>query len=474
MSLQKKPPVVTIMGHVDHGKTSLLDYIRKTKLVAKEFGEITQAIGAYQVEFKGEKITFIDTPGHAAFTKMRSRGASVADVIVLVIAANDGIMPQTRESLKIIKEANVPFIVAINKIDLSEALADKVKAQLAEDKVLVEGYGGKVVAVPISAKTGQGVDQLLEMILLTAEMENLQADPVGELKAEVIESKADKFCGSVATVIIKNGTLKRNDLISADGITAKVRMIKNEWGKPVEEALPGDPVLVLGFRSVPAVGAIVSFGEKEMSGVKTTIPKTKVDAEVEKKKLKIILKTDVTGSLEVLLGCLPEEVQVMGQGAGEINDSDVLLAKTLGAEIYTFNLPVSGNVAKLAETENVKVKEFKIIYDLLENLEERISKIMKPTVDQKILGKAEIIATFKMKGERIAGAKVLEGKINKKEPVIVERGTRVIAETKIVSLKQQKQDVNEVTSGSEFGVVFSGKVDFEKGDMILSASLEKK
>lgn len=470
MALQKKPPVVTIVGHVDHGKTTLLDYIRHSHLAAKEFGEITQAIGAYQAEFNGQKITFIDTPGHEAFSKMRSRGASVADLAVLVVAANDGVMPQTKESLKIIEEAGIPFLVAINKIDLPEASVEKVKAQLAENNVLVEDYGGQVVAIPLSAKTGQGVDQLLEMILLTAEMEDLRADPEARLQAEIIEAKADKFCGPLATLIVENGTLKLGDKIAADGVMGKVKLLKNDRGQAVKEAYPGDPVLVLGFSTLPLVGSLVVPAEGETKPAATAakterfIPKT----EEEKNKIKIILKTDVLGSLEAILGCLPSEVLVMEKGVGEVTESDILLAKTIGAEIYSFNLSLPSNLKKLAETEKVKIKNFRIIYDLLEDLEARILKMMEPTIDRKVAGRAEIIAVFEIRGERIAGARVVEGKINRALPVILERGNKILAETKISSLKQQKQDINEALAGAEFGATFAGKVDFQPGDMIIS------
>ena len=462
------------MGHVDHGKTSLLDYIRKTKLTAKEVGEITQSIGAYQIEFKGEKITFIDTPGHAAFAKMRSRGATVADLVVLVVAANDGVMPQTKESIKIINDSKVPFIVAINKIDLPDASPEKVKAQLAENNVLVEGYGGNIVAVPVSAKTGEGVNQLLEMILLTAEIEELKADPEGKLEAVVIESRADRFCGPIASLIIKNGTLRKGDLIEADGVSGKVKMLKNEWGKAVEAALPGDPVQVLGFVSIPDVGSIVLKSDE--AKVKTETLKSEVFKKKETKegKLKIILKTDSLGSLEAILGCLPSEVNVQEAMVGEVTESDILLAKTLGAEIYTFNLPLRSSVLKLAETEKVVVRNFRIIYDLLSEIEDRILKILEPAIDRKILGKAEILAVFEMKGEKIAGCRVLEGKINKDSPVMIKRGEKIIVEAKIVSMKQEKQDVNEVSTGMEFGVIFDRKVDFQVGDVVLSYSLEKK
>lgn len=472
MALQKKPPVVTIIGHVDHGKTTLLDYIRKTRLATKEYGEITQAISAYQIEFEGKKITFIDTPGHEAFSKMRTRGAKIADLVILVISAIDGVMPQTKESLKIIEEAGVPFVVAINKIDVAEASVDRVKTQLIENNVLVEGYGGKIVAVPVSAKTGQGVDQLLEMILLTAEMADLKADPEGDFEAEIIESKADKFCGPVVSLIVKNGSLKKGDQVQAEGIMAKVKMLKNQWGKPIEKALPADPVSVLGFTSLPPVGSLVAggIGEAKLCRPSSKGPEEKKAEEV---KLKIILKADVSGSLEAILDCLPSEVLVMKQGVGEIAESDILMAKTIKAEIYSFNLSFSANILKLAETEKVKIKNFKIIYDLLEDLEGRILKILEPTVDRKIFGKAEILAIFDIRGEKIAGGRVVEGKINKSLPILVQRGTEILAETRISSFKQQKQDINEAETGSEFGVILTKKVDFRPGDMLLSYTLEE-
>lgn len=477
MALQKKPPVVTIMGHVDHGKTSLLDFIRQSKLTAKEAGEITQAIGAYQIEFNQQKITFIDTPGHAAFTQMRARGATAADIVVLVVAATDGVMPQTKESLKIIKEAGVPFLVAINKIDLPEAVPEKVKAQLTENEVFVEGYGGDIVAVTISAKTGQGIDHLLEMIQLTADITDLKADPEERLLAVIIESKADKLCGPVAALIVQNGQLNKGDQIRAGEVEGKVKMLKDEFGKPVEKALPGDPVLVLGFESLPVVGSVVvPAGEQRKTAFVAALStkKAPLTADEEQKKIKITLKADVCGSLEAIMGCLPGEVQVLDKGVGEITESDVLLAKTLGATIYAFNLAVSSTVQKLAEMEKVKIREFKIIYDLFKNLEERVFKMLEPTSDRKIFGKAEILAVFVIKGEKVAGAKVLEGKINKSYPVALQKGDKIIGEARIVSLKQGKQDVSEAIQGSEFGAVFSGKIDFAVGDVISSYNPEDK
>lgn len=473
--MQKKPPVVTIMGHVDHGKTSLLDFIRKTKLVAKEFGEITQAIGAYQIEVEGSKITFIDTPGHEAFSKMRSCGAQVADIVVLVVAANDGVMQQTKECIEILKEAKTPFIVAINKIDLPEASVEKVKSQLSEAGVFVEGFGGNVVTVPISAKTGQGVDQLLEMILLTADLEGLKADPQRSFEATVIESEADKLCGPVASLIIKNGSLRPGDKIQAGDAFAKVKMLKNEWGKSVEKAVPADPVLVLGFLALPAVGSLVVHVSEapEAKAPRVREKMTPEEKLVEEKKFKIILKADVSGSLEAIFDCLPTEVNVAEKSVGEITQSDVLLAKTLKAEIYGFNLTLSGEVQKLAETEKVKVRTYKIIYDLTSDLQKRLKEKLEPQLKQKILGRAEILAVFEMKGQKIAGGKVIEGKINRSNPVLIKRGDIELVKTKIISLKEKKQDIAEAVTGMEFGAVFSGTIDFQPKDMIISFSLEE-
>lgn len=472
--MQKKPPVVTIVGHVDHGKTSLLDYIRRTKVADKEFGQITQAIGAYQVEVNGQKITFIDTPGHEAFSAMRARGAKAADLVILVVSGSDGVMPQTKECIKLLSENKIPFLVAITKLDLPEFSADKVKGQLAENQVFVEGYGGSVVAVNVSAKTGAGIDQLLEMILLVAEMADLKADPLGNFEAVVIESKADKFCGCVATLVVQNGSLHLGDKITYGNNISKVKSIKNDKGEAIQEALPGQPVLLLGFSQLPEVGVIVTATNEEVNS-EVDFEKTKsftADGE-DGKKMKIILKADVFGSLEAILYCLPGEVIVIDKSVGEISQSDVMLAKTLGAEIYGFNLNLSSAVEKLAKTEKVKVLTYKVIYDLLENLQKRLKTFLNPQPKRNILGKAEILAVFEMKGQKVAGARMLEGRINRKSPVMIQREGVEIANTRIISLKQQKQDINEIDRGAEFGVVFEGKIDFLTGDMILSYSLEE-
>lgn len=471
---QEKPPVVTIMGHVDHGKTSLLDYIRKTNVASREFGQITQAIGSYQIVHQGRKVTFIDTPGHEAFSQMRSRGAHVADLVVLVVSASDGVMPQTKESIKLLKQTQIPFIVAINKIDLPEASPDKVKGQLAENEVLVEEYGGNIVCIPISAKTGQGVDQLLEMIILSTDMADLKADPDGCFYGEVVEAKADKFSGLMVTVIVKQGTLRKGDLLVVSGITGKAKMIRDWRGQPVNTALPGDPVVIIGLEKLPPVGSLISKPGEAIDGIACeAVFSPRSNAVEVENKIKIILRTDVLGSLEAITCCLPPEVAIISEAVGEINEADVTQAKSYGAEIITFNLNCPSSVHKLAEIEEVKITNYKIIYDLFKYLEERVLKMLEPTIDKKVMGKAEIKAVFDIKGETVLGCRVIEGKINRTNPVCVQRDNKVLLEAKPKSLKEGKQDINEALTGQEFGITLSKTVDFLAGDMLISYSLEQ-
>jgi len=467
--LQIRPPVVVVMGHVDHGKTSLLDRIRQTKVALKEAGQITQAIGAYQVTWKNKKITFLDTPGHEAFIKMRARGAKIADLAVLVVAADDGVMPQTKESLKIIKEAKIPFLVAINKIDLPGASIDKVKGQLAESEVLVEGYGGQVVAVPLSAKTGQGVEQLLEMILLTAEMGELKADPEGVFSGVIIEAKKDKFKGDLATVLVKNGTLKVGEEIMAEGVRAKIKSLTDDSGRTIKQAQLGQPVEILGWEGSPLVGTVVKPLSQidEGKGVAVKVAKT-AEITPEEKKLKIILRADSAGSAEAILNSLPNDVQVLLSGTGEICESDVLLAKTFAALIFGFNIKVSGQIAKLAQTEKVKIKTYEIIYDLLKDIEEMVLNIMDPLFHREVAGKAEIIAEFEMKGERIAGAKVISGRISKNDKICLQRGQEILGENTFKSMKHGKEEITQATTNLEFGAVFTSPIKFQKGDFLVA------
>jgi translation initiation factor IF-2 len=468
-----RPPIVAVLGHVDHGKTTLLDKIRKTRVAQKEAGGITQSIGAYQIRVKEQEsgktktITFIDTPGHAAFSKMRARGAQVTDLVVLVVAANDGVMPQTIESIEHIRQAKVPFLVAINKIDLGGADPEKVKKQLADNGVKVEGHGGEIVAVPVSAKTGEGLEELMEMILLLAEMEDIKADPKGELEAVVIESKKDKR-GSVGTVIVRNGTLKVGDKIAVEKVSAKVRGLIDENGKPIKEAEPGKPVEVLGFSQVPPVGAMVTKTETLLATLPS--PQTKPEKiKTEEEKLKLILKADSLGSLEAVKGSLGDKVLVIHSGVGEISESDVFLAKTTQAEIIGYQVKVTPSIQKLGEDEGVIIKTYNIIYELLDYLEERITEFFKPSSDEEAVGRAKIIAQFERGEERIAGCQVLEGKIRKRDQIQLQREDELIGEAKITSMKHQKEKIREAKQGTEFGAIFSPPLDFRLGDMIISA-----
>jgi len=467
--LQPKPPVVTILGHVDHGKTTLLDKIRQSNLAAREFGQITQAIGAYQTFWKGKPITFLDTPGHEAFSNLRSRGAAVADLAVLVVAADDGVMPQTKESIKIIKETGIPFLVAINKIDLPGVSPEKIKAQLAENQVFVEGYGGEIVAVPISAKTGQGVDQLLEMILLVAEMEELKGDPEGEFKGIIIESKKDSFCGPLATVLVKNGSLKVDDFLVCEGVKGKVKSMRDDQGKNLQVAQISQPVQVLGFEEVPPVGALVFRGEPSSLSSPFTKKEIKIKEELgDNQKLKVIIKADSLGSLEAIVGILPSQVQIILKDVGDICESDILLAKTFGAPIFGFNIKVSSSIAKIADNEAIEIKNYKIIYDLLEDIKNRILHLTDPMAGRKIIGKAQILAIFTIKGEKIAGAKVVEGEIVKGDKICIMRGKEIIGESTIKSMKHEKEEIEKAVLGMEFGITFNLPVDFQKEDSIIS------
>lgn len=465
-----RPPIVVVLGHVNHGKTSLLDFIRKTNVAAQEPGEITQHIGAYQVTYQDKKITFIDTPGHEAFAKMRSRGAKVADLAVLVIAANDGIMPQTQEAIRHIKQAKIPMIVAINKIDLlkirgvsREATLEKIKKQLVKEGVSLEGYGGDVTVVPISAKTGEGINDLLEMIILVSEMENLRADQEGPLEATVIESKLDRNRGPVATVLVKNGILGLGDEVVVEDVGGKIRVMINDRGKRIGQATPGTPIEVLGLEAVPQVGSILKRGGPKEKMV--SLPEKRPTKEA---KLKIILKTDVLGTLEAIAASLAsKEVEVVSGRTGDISSADVLLAKTTESIVVGFNVRVLPEVAVLAETEQVKIKTYQIIYELLEEITEVIEALSKPP-GEPVLGKAEIVAEFTVKKGKIAGCKVIQGRLALRDNVKVLRGEREIGLAKIKSLRQHKEAVSKVELGGECGVSLEPLLDFTVGDVIIS------
>ena len=460
---QSRPPIVTVLGHVDHGKTTLLDAIRKTSVAVREAGGITQSIGASIATTKeGKKITFIDTPGHAAFGKMRSRGSKVADIAVLVVAAEDGVKPQTLEALQLIKEAEIPFIVAITKIDLPSADVEGAKGQLTKQGVGFEGMGGDTPVLPVSGKTGKGIEELLETISLLAEVTHIGGDPQGGLEAVVVETQKDRR-GPLASAVVRNGTLKVGASVLAENVTTKVRGLFDYKGVSVKEALPGEPVQILGFEVLPAVGAkITSFtGEvAEELPQKPSLPKLKL----RKGEIAAIIKAASTGSLEAVLGNMPPGIVVIDSGVGDIFESDVLLAKASGVgRIFAFESGASSAVKKLAQAEGVAIEEFKIIYELFQRLEELIKK-----GEVEILGKAEIVASFPFNNKKIAGARVISGKITKIDTLTLLRGEKEIGKVKVLSLKKQKQEIAEAKAGEEFGILFEPQLAFAIGDVIVS------
>lgn len=478
--IQVRPPIVTILGHVDHGKTSLLDFIRKTAVAAKEHGGITQHIGAYQASHEGRTITFIDTPGHAAFEKMRSRGASVADIAVLVVAIDDGIMPQTVEAIKHIKAANVAMIVAINKIDLPginiQIQMEKIKKQLADREVLVEEYGGDVPIVQLSAKTGAGIDKLLEMILLVAEMNELKGDPGLPGSGVVIESSLDKFKGPIATILVRNGTLKKGDQILVGGVKGKIRGLIDYLGNQLDSATPSMPVEVLGLEGVPSVGAALGEEAKkaeQKSQIQSLVEKLKSQGDSEK--LNVVVKADKQGSLEAIEDALEEfntekkMVDIALSGVGDISESDMKLASSVKAIVVGFNVKVATTAGKIAEEEHVLVRTYNIIYELIDEMKEVVEGMIRPGKIEDILGRAEVIAEFPYgKDERIAGCRVLEGVIAKGPKVRVVRADEIVGEGKIKSLKKVREEVNRIEKGSDCGIIFDTPLDFQIGDEVQS------
>ena len=487
--INTRPPVVTIMGHVDHGKTTLLDYIRKTNVQAKEAGGITQHIGAYQIDHQGQKITFIDTPGHAAFAKMRQRGAQATDIVILVVAVNDGVKPQTIESIRHIKESNVSIIVAINKIDLKDTYPDVVKGELAEHDILVTAIGGEVESVEVSAKTGKGVDKLLETVVSMAELLELKADASAPLKAVVIESSVNQHKGSVATVIVQQGTLKkRQDVVTEDGqITGRVKALTDEYGQQIDDVLPGSPAEIQGFNEAPDVGSIIHEAQAEYKAVEVVAeaeteaadPYAGWDfeaalASTEKEKLKLIIKADVRGTLEAILQTIDEEsAEIIDARAGIVTESDVEMASTTGAMIVAFHTQVPGKVKKMAKLQDVKIKEYQIIYKLIEDLQKQMLKLIEPTIGEVQTGEAEILQIFEMKGRKVAGCKVTTGEIKKSDLLHIKRGDKIILNPAIASMQHGKEEVDKVTAKSECGITFRNKkLDFEVGDKIIAYTEE--
>ncbi len=469
VSFAARPPVVAILGHVDHGKTSLLDKIRNTNITAHEAGGITQSIGAWQVTVKsGDKITFIDTPGHAAFSNMRSRGANIADIVILVVASDDGVMPQTKESIKFIKESNTPFIVALTKSDVPGSQPDRVKGQLLENEVIVEGYGGDIPVISVSSKTGEGVEELLEMILLVAQVSEVKGDPNNGLEAYVVEAERDSRRGVVVSAIVKDGTLKIAQEVEAEDISAKIRGLFDQNQKPVNEVGPGDPVEILGFSEIPHVGALITTLGSEV--------KIRVRKDFVRKSdgFPIILKADTSGSLEAIVGQLSAQVGVMDTGIGQLTKGDVETSAATHAVLVGFNIKVPKDVKRFADEMKVKIYVYRIIYELLADVDKWI-KEKEESEREKIHGKAEILAKFTHDPKlKIAGCKVIEGRISKGDRLRLVRKEEILGTLKILSLKKQKKEVDGANNGEEFGLLFTPQFDFQVGDMIESTSSNQK
>jgi len=499
-SLEPRPPVITVMGHVDHGKTSLLDAIRSTNVTAQEAGGITQHIGAYTVKVDGKPITFLDTPGHEAFTSLRARGAQVTDIAILVVAANDGVMPQTVEAINHAKEAGVPIIVAINKIDVTGANPERVKQELTEHGLIVEEWGGDTIAVPVSALHRQGIDELLEMVLLVAEMQELKANPNRRAKGTIIEAELDKGRGPVATVLVQNGTLRVGDSIVAGTAYGRVRAMMDHTGKRLKEAGPSTPVQVLGLSEVPEAGDIMYCVEDDKLAKqvaeerKAKLKEQQIKAssklslddlfskikEGEIKELNLIIKADVQGSVEALRQSLEKlsndevRVRTIHGAVGAINESDVMLASASNAIIIGFNVRPSAGVNELAKKENIDIRLYRVIYNAIEDIEAAMKGMLEPEFREVILGHAEVRETFRISGVGVvAGCYVTDGKIIRNGDVRLVRDGIVIYEGSIESLKRFKDDVREVATGYECGIGLANFNDIKVGDVIEVSIMEE-
>jgi len=492
---QPRPPVVTILGHVDHGKTTLLDAIRKSRVAESELGGITQKIGAYQIEINGQKITFIDTPGHEAFTSMRARGAQVTDIAVLVVAADDGVMPQTEEAIQHARAADVPIIVAINKIDKPGANPDRVKQQLAERGLVPEEWGGETICVNISALQKKGIAELLEMILLQAELLELKARKEGHAVGTTIESRIDRGKGPVATVIVQEGTLRVGDYFVAGTTWGKVRSLFNDLGKPMKEAEPSTPVEVVGFTDLPPAGTKLMVTENEKiariiaerraeiareKNLKTpereliSLEELFAREEGKTKEVNLLLKADFQGSLEAVEKAVSQlstdevKLNVIYKGVGNVTEADVMLASASSGVIIGFNVKLPNEVAKTAKREKVDVRTYRIIYDLIEDLQRAIQGMKEPVKVEEVIGRAEVRAVFKIpRTGTVAGCYIIDGKLERNALVRVIRNGETIQEgLKISSLKRFKDDVKEVTQGYECGVGLNQFEDFKEGDIL--------
>ncbi|MBI2042441.1 MAG: translation initiation factor IF-2 [Candidatus Nealsonbacteria bacterium] len=487
-NLQPRPPVVVILGHVDHGKSSLLEAIKDLKITAKESGGITQHIGAYEVEHKGKSITFIDTPGHEAFSAMRSRGAKVADIAILVVAAEESVKPQTKEAILHIKKAGLPLIVAINKIDKPEANPEKVKRDLAQLEISVESLGGSVPAVGVSAKTGKGIEDLLELIILVAEIQNFQGDQEGPGEGVVIESYLDSKRGPTATLLLREGVLRVGDIIATRSVFGKLKMLENFQGDGVEKATPSMPVVVMGLGAVPQVGETFEVYEDMESAQKYVAQKERKEEAGEvfvieegKKALNIILKTDVRGSAEAIaegLKELPQEkviLRLLKSDVGDISETDVKLAKSGKAKIIGFRVKTAPTALVFAEREEIAIKAFEIIYELIQEVRQMMEKVLEPEKVRTEVGRMKAIAIFlSEKNRQIIGGKIVSGEVRKGVQVDVFRGEEFMGRGRIINVQKNKKDAERALRGDECGVLFEGDIKAEDGDILHFFTEEKR
>jgi len=496
--LKARPPVITILGHVDHGKTSLLDAIRQTNVAGGEAGGITQHIGAYQVEKEGRLITFLDTPGHAAFTAMRARGAQGADIVILVVAADDGVMPQTKEAIAHAKAARVPIIVALNKIDKANANPDRVKQQLAEQELVPDDWGGNTTVVPVSAKQRQGIGDLLAAILMVADSIDIRANPQGKVLGTIIESELDKTKGVMATLLVQNGTLKNGDIVVAGMAYGRLKAMFDYRGKPVQKAPPATPVRVMGLTGVPSAGEIFEVYTNEREAREVVLKRQQVNKEQstaskmsleelfakykagELLELLLILKADVKGSLDPIIKEVNNlssgeiNVKVLYAETGNIGENDVMLASASKAIIVGFNVQAEVAARRLAESEGVSIRLYDIIYRMTEDIEKALKGMLQPEFTEKPLGKAQVLAVFPVsKVGKIAGCRVLEGEIRRNGKVRLMRGTDLVYQGEISSLKHEKDDAREVRQGFECGINLKNFNDVVVGDMLECYLLEK-
>jgi translation initiation factor IF-2 len=496
-----RPPVVTVLGHVDHGKTTLLDAIRETRVVEGEAGGITQHIGAYQVERQGRKITFLDTPGHEAFTAMRARGAMVTDMAVLVVAADDGVMPQTKEAISHARAAQVPILVALNKIDKPNANPDRVKQELADNGLLIEEYGGDVICVPVSAKMRRGIDDLLESILLVVDIDPLMANPNGRCMGTVIESRLDRSRGPMATLLVQNGTLRVGDSIVTGEAYGKIRAMYDDKGQPINEAPPATPAVVLGLGEVSVAGDTFSVAtderaaraiaverqERKRAEVAAVAPKAvsldSIFAQAQSGKVKeldLILKADVQGSIEPIASSLEKlgeeklRVKILHQATGNITESDVMLAVASSAIILGFSVSVDAAAQRTAEAEGVDIRIYNIIYNLVEDVQKALTGLLEPVYREVVTGHAEIRAVFRItKVGRVAGCYITDGEIARNSMARIKRGGETIAEDRLTSLKRFQEDAAEVKTGYECGITLGNFGDFQEGDIIEAYKKER-